>query len=272
MNNSAQSNTTPIRVTEVLITPELATQWLRENINNRPIKESHVAYLAQQILRGLWKLNGETLKFSGKRLIDGQHRLHACIRANKPFLTLVVFDVDDEVFDTIDTNNTRSGSDTLAILGEKNCKRLAAAIVLVDRYKMGRMHLFRKKYSNTDYERILNLYPKLRESAARHDLIVRHVPHSVMVACHFLFSEKDDVLGEIFCESLAKGTNLNDADPVYLVREHLVRASLMKAKLPGDTIFGLIIKAWNAVREGKKVKKIFFMERGIHKEDFPIVK
>lgn len=101
------------------ITPEIAHEWLRGNTINRPVKQHYVRMLASDMELGRWKRNGETIKRNGRLLLDGQHRLLACIMANTPFETLVVDGIDRDVFPTIDDGCPRSRIDTLAVAGEK---------------------------------------------------------------------------------------------------------------------------------------------------------
>jgi hypothetical protein len=67
--------------------------------HNRTRKPSKIKEFSDDMIDDQWMLTGDTLKFSSKgRLRDGQNRLFACIRANKPFRTHVVFGIDDDVF------------------------------------------------------------------------------------------------------------------------------------------------------------------------------
>jgi hypothetical protein len=89
---------------------------------------------------GRWKLNGESVIFdSADRLLDGQHRLWACIESQRPFETVVVFGADPEAFTTIDQGRHRSPADHLVVAGvaggDKHTKVLAAAAGAIYRYR-----------------------------------------------------------------------------------------------------------------------------------------
>jgi hypothetical protein len=56
------------------------------------------------------------IKRNGTTLLDGQHRLLACIKAKTNFRTLVVDGLDDSIFDSVVTGIGRSGADTLAVM------------------------------------------------------------------------------------------------------------------------------------------------------------
>ncbi len=81
------------------ITPAMAKEYLLKNVDNyRKIQRSKVSRYADDIKKGQWALNGETIVFGEDGMLkDGQHRLAAIIMAGKPVKTLVVRGVADEV-------------------------------------------------------------------------------------------------------------------------------------------------------------------------------
>jgi len=108
------------------ITPEMAKEILENNhADQRKIKESRVRKYAEEIAIGAWIINGETIVISENgRLLDGQHRVLAVIRANEPIRTLLVENVPEQqngydTFATINTEN-RSNADALYIAGFKD--------------------------------------------------------------------------------------------------------------------------------------------------------
>lgn len=75
------------------ITPEEARAILRER-NPRPedIDNFEVTRLVDQLERGLWTANGETITFwPDGSLRNGRHRLWACVVAGVPLRTWVIF-------------------------------------------------------------------------------------------------------------------------------------------------------------------------------------
>lgn len=102
------------------ITPELAKIILDENNkDNRPINKAHVKMLTSAFKHNEWMLNGETIIFSESgRLLDGQHRLTACLQSGKSFKTIVVKGMKDEdVFGTIDVGKQRKVTDLMSLQG-----------------------------------------------------------------------------------------------------------------------------------------------------------
>lgn len=100
------------------ITPVLAKDILESNIMNRPLNQTTVQDYENQLRKGLWRLNGEPIIVSsGGVLLDGQHRLKACVNTGIPFETLFVSGVPEEAFPTIGTGRGRTAGDILSIAG-----------------------------------------------------------------------------------------------------------------------------------------------------------
>jgi len=116
--------------TEVsLITPEIALEILKTNKRNRPMKKDLVLFYAEEMKKGSWKLNGESIIISSTNiLLDGQHRLAAIVKSGIEQQMVVVTGAKNEVFDTIDVGKTRTSGDIMAIDGISNANKHAAGI------------------------------------------------------------------------------------------------------------------------------------------------
>jgi hypothetical protein len=102
------------------ITPELAKKILENhNRGNRPLKKAHIKMLITTLKNNEWMLNGESITFSESgRLLDGQHRLTACVSSGKSFKTIVIKGIkDDDAFGTIDIGKPRSVADLMDLQG-----------------------------------------------------------------------------------------------------------------------------------------------------------
>ncbi len=91
------------------ITPELAKKWLdKANTSNRKVRITHVDYLVRQIMIGNFILTGATIAFDVfGRLIDGQHRLWACVKSNIPITAFVVTGLSEKAYEATDQNIVR---------------------------------------------------------------------------------------------------------------------------------------------------------------------
>jgi hypothetical protein len=116
---------------QVTVTPEMAKLLLSQNSNNRRLIQANVDFLASQIVKGDWKLTHQGIAVSKSgRLLDGQHRLAAVIKAGAPVGMMLTTGLPDDIFDVLDTGRARRASDTLSIAGAKSPKTLASAVKL----------------------------------------------------------------------------------------------------------------------------------------------
>ena len=127
-----------MNIKNVMITPSKAKELLSKNTQNRNPQEGHVAFLAREMKTGSWKMNGETIVVSSDGvLVDGQHRLLACVKSSVSFPTILVEGVNIDVVTTIDTGKSRSLQDVLKMNGFKNVSKLASYIVAIHNVQRG---------------------------------------------------------------------------------------------------------------------------------------
>lgn len=74
----------------VTVTPEMAADFLKSNDHNRAITEANIARIAWEIQAGEWEAIHQPIAFApGGSIVDGQHRLHAIIKAGLPAPMLI---------------------------------------------------------------------------------------------------------------------------------------------------------------------------------------
>lgn len=263
----------------VRVTPALATQWLEEaNTNNRAVRDDHVTRLAADMAAGKWKgENGEAIRFDrDNRLVDGQHRLWACIVAEKPFETLLITNLDPEVYSTIGVGRPKNFGDFLGPMhGEKNTSLLAATIRLCYFWQNGLLPVMktgRNMPTIQQLEETLRCHPKIRESVARISSMNetrKLLTSSFAALIHYAgVLEGRAATVESFMERLGNGLGLTETDAVYHLRKFLLG---LKGPQPGNRrpgqhyILGLAIKAWNASKRNQPVQALRYMQT----ESFP---
>src|SRR5262245_47203657 len=118
-------------VTTETITPEMAARMLGHVDNWRSVNDHHMRNLSRAMEAGRWEMNGNPIKFSSSgALIDGEHRLQACVRSKTPFRTLVARGI--EACATIDTGGrNRTAGQILQKQGKRNATQLATAARLL---------------------------------------------------------------------------------------------------------------------------------------------
>jgi hypothetical protein len=257
-------------------TPEMARPWFEKNIiNNRGIRPQVVDAYPRDMAGGRWTLNGDPIRFDTHgNLIDGQHRLLAIIAANVPVKSFVVRDLDDDVFLTLDSGIKRTMGDELTFGNEKNAIALAAAIQQLMRYEHGILDKGTAlKATRHEQKDALERHGEIRESIHYGQMTKAMLRHSLGTVLHYLFSRKDKVLADQFFVKLAQGTNLKDDDPIYLLRERLMRENLKgsKTRLVPKEVLAITIKAWNAKRKDEKPRSLRWRGNGEGPEDFPAI-
>lgn len=85
------------------ITPKIAQRWLDKALYPVTPHTKIVNRFAQDMLDGRWFLVADPIKLDAKgRLIDGRHRLLACVQANVAFSAPVETGFSPTVFKVVD--------------------------------------------------------------------------------------------------------------------------------------------------------------------------
>lgn len=255
-----------------MITPQRAVEILdTKNFNNRAISQMTVDRYAQEMKARRWKLNGEPVIFGKSgRLIDGQHRLKACIQANVTFDTLVVKGADDDVFDTVDDGRVRSLGDVLHIRGDLNSNALAAGLRFIWDYGTGRFHgdITNRKNdvlpSKQLLEHLLSKHPGVRRSNKLFSMLCGRaggmlLPPSLAIGLHYLFSLTNDEKADSFFTSVQSGLELKAGDPILLLRTRLIASARDKVnKITRESQYAYTVFSWNAYVQDKQLKNYFY--------------
>lgn len=248
----------------ILITPEMASEMLAKNTNNyRSIKKSVVDVIANSIILGQWKINGATIRFSEEgRLMDGQHRLHAIVKAGIAVPCFVVYGLPEESDITIDIDGElRKLEDHLIKKEECNAKVLSTVIRNLAKYDTGNFFDKTTRISSTSSVSILDRFPGIRDAVnkfARKNLITRP---SILAMCYFIIKMKHQDNVEIvdeFFDKLVNGDSLEENSPLLILRNVFI-ASKIKGNMGLDRKFSasIIIKTWNYYQNTNPKKRRF---------------
>jgi hypothetical protein len=259
--------------TTVLISPAVAADWLKVNLNNRAVSSSMVSFLVKEIRAGRWLYDGNPIRFDWDgNLIDGQHRLMAIAEGGFTVESDVIAGMDPRVKEVVDTGRQRSTGDVLTMKGFSYGKMFGAALRLLHDWEMFGLNSRRARISNQEIIDLANDNPDLMESVK----FVGHrfvgmAPGSALAVCHFLFAKFDSLEARRFIDDLQYGSGLSVDDPVYLLREKLLRNKSYKVKGTDRVIevMSLSIKAWNYRRKNESVKSLFWRNTGVNAEPFP---
>ena len=167
--NTANPHPT-VKASVEFISYEKARDLLGSNIEHqRKIAKANLSRIESDLVNDRFKLNGEPIIVgaSGK-LLDGQHRLCACVNTKTGFWSVVVRGVEDEYFHIINVGKGRTLADVLKIAGEKNTNNLASTIARLVEYLRDARSVGGKEapVSTAEAFDILAMTPKIRESVA----------------------------------------------------------------------------------------------------------
>lgn len=241
------------------ITPQLAAEWLARGDPNRRLSEGNITKYARDMQEGRWLLNGEGAIVFGKsgRLLNGQNRLNAVIRAGIPVRMIVSSGVDDAAMVTIDTGKPRSFADVLTIDGVPDPFAKAA---------LTRLYWQWESYRNLDVGRAPASVQTLLDVWAEHqDEFTEAVKgahraykynaggQAVWSLAWVLLTRVDPGDAALFFARVADGQDLASGDARYALRRwsenrRKVRSS---AQVPNDWLLQLIMRAWNKWRAGE---------------------
>ena len=250
----------------MLISPAHADEMLRRNVGddyrNRPNSQLIVDRYAKEMAEGRWALTGETIIFSTEGdLLNGQHRLMACIKAGVSFPTFVAFGVPRDGFKFMDTGRTRSAGDVFAIEGIKNWYSMAAATKWVMRIRDNNG----SKFSATDAptnDDLLHYYQQndgLQDSAWVGQKIGTEgeslIAPALMTALHYLFAQKSRSDADDFMRKVITGVGIASArDPEHVIRKWLLKDNSEVGGRTADTYRAAYVTlAWNARRTNRAV-------------------
>lgn len=260
------------------VTPEDAKRWLGVNSHNRHLSDRRIDILAAAIKRGEWELNGEAIKFDEDgKLLDGQHRLHAIIKADKGVQMVIVRGLAPIAQETMDTGKKRSIADVLTLRGIPTAHMLGSALRSYWRYKQdGEFHSGGIRYAPTNQELIAlwEKNPGLLESVKTIGRLSQRSPLKTPTgarAIHYVVAEKHGVeVADDFFEKLYDfGYGGPKTDPVIALRKRLLDSEGVRDTMHSRVKLALMVKAINAYLNGEEVNQLRWRVGGPKPEPFP---
>lgn len=259
------------------ITPEIAKEYLKFNRFNRPISAETVSFYAEQLRKGLWRVNGEAICFAeGGALLNGQHRLEAIVKSGVPMTVWVIRGCENDSMPTYDSGRTRKVGDVFGLHGIKDANKISSIVSrtmmikeeqsfilgrsssgnLRGRKKISKAELLDEYYSSVEiyksagvmastYRRKLGLMT-VTEIGGLMAYLIKFKMHDESVVIKFfdmLFDYKD-----------LTNSTIND------LRNKIIRDGLSAKKMSPRHKSAIITKAWNYYIQGRLVKNLSWSE------------
>ena len=252
-----------------LIPPDIAADYLKQSGPNRSSVSSVLDRYTRDIREDDWDFTGETIIFSSQgKLLDGQHRLLACIEADKPIIVLVVRGVPPKAFAKMDIGRSRTAGDVLSASNFNHANMIAAASRALLGLSMGenegagvakirwtrnvthtQIRDYACKFKSDLYTAVQEVYSHGPEARA----VLR--PASVFVAMRVRLGQANETRAKEFFHAVVSGADMRQGDPRLLLRNTLARVNSDTAHKRGNAWKAAItIKAWNAWLMGNDVR------------------
>lgn len=254
------------------IDPDHARHLLTFNTHNRPISPARVRELTEQMRRGEWQANGDSIRLSRtNKLLDGQHRLHAIVASGTSHELVLVYDLDDEVFDTIDIGAKRKTSELVALHGHKNASTLSTVVRKFLTWQ-ATGHPFsaapEKRPSNVqilaEAEQNLLLHRAASFSAGT-SWLRRNLSPSETGFCYAAFATVDEDAANTFLRMMEAPSEATPA-VVHLLRDQLMETRASTRRMTAQHRVALTFKTWRLWRANKSVKFLRIRTEGEKQE------
>lgn len=242
-----------------IVSPNLAVLFRARKRQNRPLKPYRVTEYANAMARGEWQLNGHAIVFDKEGyLIDGQHRLEACIESGEPFETVIVEGVPDDVFFTIDQGANRTLGDHLTVEGfdlGRRQSRLVTACSMVLSYRTGQ---FAQKTDPKKLVALAKAEPNIVnwvEDAYRVSFprAVRNMSAYMAATMHIASTHLPEK-ARLFMERVGTGENIVGGTAEFTLRNRILRDVPKGNKTKQERLY-IVVAAWNAFAHNRPFSK-----------------
>lgn len=256
-----------MQVTQVLMTPEMASGILANNKRNRNFREAKSEVIAADIRAGRWMLTPQTISIASNGiLLDGQHRLTAIIRSGMAVPVMLATDCPPECFAAIDTGDSRTPGDLLKIEGASNYNYIGAIIRVVYFYNNYPNNVWNHNLGALSKQQLLEIYKSdpagwasaAKQASANPKTAFLNV--TAVGALLYLYSSakaprQDDAIAiNDYLRLYRTGEMLSNGDPILAFRNWQVANHKIAYVKKPQTQLACHIKAYKYWRDGAQLK------------------
>lgn len=213
-----------------IITPSVASYILgNHNSKNRKISLGKIRQTSADILSGRFLVNGESVIFDRNGLLlDGQHRLHACVETSTEIISLCAFGIDPNAMQTIDLGKGRSVGDVAQISGVPNGNSVAAVARILLAYEKNNGETFGRPSDLSANEVIeyIHEHDEIIEAdrwAGPFWVTLRGIcPRTILSAARVILERQYGETIVKYLEQVGSGANIGPNDPAFVIRRRLL--------------------------------------------------
>lgn len=258
-----------LQVSLETITPEKAQQYLDASGGNRSPRKSSINMLAKAMANNEWRLTGQAIIFNDDMvLIDGHHRLAACVQAKTSFKTLVIRNVRKNALTSIDIGGKRSIGDQLCFIDKST---YANSNIVATVYKRIYSYINKAAKPLISDQQMINYIeetkgswcdPHMYQAAQRNGL-----NGSVINAASFLLKESGAPNVDVFIHKLITGEMLALHDPIHTLRSRMLLDKRIQMH-EYNWVISSVIRSYNYWIVGKKMEKIYLLTQNYTEPKF----
>ena len=239
-----------MQITTRVVTPQIAAEWIQtiEEGRQRKMRMAHVTRLAGIIERGEWSANNDMIMLDiDGRLINGQHRCAAIVKANRPVSAVVALGCDPNLYKVIDHGTApRHNADALHVAGYSSYLNIAAIINTIYRDIKGKnipSATEAIEFAQANKQKLLDAHAWWRRCVESKSPI----EPSIVCALWFFAVAQYPIDANNFCAAIADSACAKgDAAWVLLKRFREDRASV--SRLPRRVKMALAVRAFRSWR------------------------
>jgi len=261
---------TTLDIKQERVTPQLASEWLKLNKTNRPLKEKTIKEYALLMARGIWsQTSPETIKFNTKGiLLDGQHRLAAIVKSQQTIDMLIHRNIPDDNFKVIDMGAKRTVGDILYITGVDNPIVVSAIITkyLMNKQNFGNRNVVTTSFSKTkvasddvlrEYNSRVEFWNMVVEESFKYKKAFgKFLTPSLAASWFAKVYEISPIDAKYFFGQLTTGVGITNAKhPISLLRVMFMNAD--SNRLFTEVYkYAIFSKAWNSFRGKTNITRL----------------
>ncbi len=249
------------------ITPNQAKAYLKANTHNRVLRQDRIDLYTNEIRAGRWRVTHQGIAFDDEgTLIDGQHRLLAIIKADRPIKIQVTRGIpksDGGLFaqDLIDVGGKRSVADSLHLShGVHNANvvsGVANAIVQICAPST--------RTSSVGLAlAVLRIYGPSIHTAIQLVGNFKPAKKSPIIATIAFAMQIDPNAVSLFACQISRGEDIRVGDPAFCLREYMINRGLQTGRLASQFAIECVANSiYNAIH-GNQIKLLKAGSRGIN--------
>lgn len=239
----------------VTVTPSMAEDWLaRFNRSNRKVSQRQVSSLARDIIADNWMINAQPICFASNpftdanaRLLNGQHRLLACILAGQPIEVPIAVNIAEEAFATFDLQAKRSRMDLSSDVDTRVVQSVARMQWKIDQgHSWTDMSL---SPTAMEIQSTVDAHPRIIEAVELAKPMLRVATHGAMA--FFIYSILRDpavsthhISVDTFLRQLRDGADIEPGSPIPDARSEII-AEPGERGMPRKEVLKRLFQLWD---------------------------